>query len=202
MTLRLARRALAPCVLACALGCLGGGPRPDFFTLSAAAGAEQIQPLARRPELGLAIGPIEFPRYLDRQEMVTRDGAHRLVLWNAHRWGGSLRTDILRTMATDLGALLGTARLAVYPAEARFPIDFRVLLEIVELDSVPGASVTLRARFTVASGTDGRAIVVEEVSFEEPVSSPAFEDLVSAQRAALGRVNREIAAKIASLSAQ
>jgi len=196
-----ARRAAALGFLGLAVGCFGGGPRPDFFTLSAAAGMGPIEPLATRPELGLAIGPIEFPRYLDRQEMVTRDGSHRLVLWNAHRWGGSLRTDILRTMATDLGALLGTARLAVYPAEARFPVDFRVLLEIAEFDAVPGASVTLRGRFTVASGTDGRAIVIEEVSFEEPVASPAWEDLVSAQRAALGRVNREIAARIASLPA-
>jgi len=196
---RMARLAIALCALGLGSGCLGGGPRPDYFTLSAAAGAAPIEPLAERSELGLAIGPIELPRYLDRQEMVTRDGAHRLVLWNAYRWGGSLRTDILRTMASDLGALLGTARLAVYPVEARFPIDFRVLLEIVELDSVPGASVTLRGRFTVASGTDGRAIVVEEVSFEEPVASPAWKDLVSAQRAALGRVNREIAARIASL---
>jgi len=186
-------------LLVLAVGCFGGGPRPDYFTLSAAAGTGPIEPLARRPELALAIGPIELPRYLDRQEMVTRDGAHRLVLWNAHRWGGSLRTDILRTMASDLGALLGTSRLAVYPVEARFPVDFRVLLEVVELDSVPGASVTLRARFTVASGTDGRAIVVEEVSFEEPVASAAWEDLVFAQRSALGRVNREIAARIASL---
>jgi len=201
MMRRFARRAAAQGLLLLAVGCFGGGPRPAYFTLSAAAGAGPIQPLARRPELGLAIGPIELPRYLDRQEMVTRDGAHRLVLWNAYRWGGSLRTDILRTMATDLGALLGTTRLAVYPVEARFPVDFRVLLEIVELDSVPGASVTLRGRFTVASGTDGRAIVVEEVSVEEPVPSPAWEDLVSAQRAALGRVDRAIAARIAALPA-
>jgi uncharacterized lipoprotein YmbA len=158
--------------------------------------------LAARPELGLAIGPIEFPRYLDRPEMVTRDGSHRLVLWNVHRWGGSLRTDILRTMAMDLGALLGTARIAVYPSEARFPLDYRVLLELSEFAGVPGESVTLRGSFTLASGADGRAISVEELRIDEPVASPAWEDLVAAQRAALGRANRAIAARIASLLAR
>jgi uncharacterized lipoprotein YmbA len=192
---------LALCALVAAPGCLGGGPQPDFYTLSAAAGLEPTEPLAARPELGLAIGPIELPRYLDRSEMVTRDGAHRLVLRNAHRWGGSLRTDILRTMAADLGALLGSARIAIYPAEARFPVDYRVLLELAEFDAIVGASVTLRGRFTVASGRDGRAIAIEEVGLEQPVASPAWEDLVAAQRAALGRVNREIAATIASLPA-
>jgi uncharacterized lipoprotein YmbA len=199
---RLVRHAVALGALVFGLGCLGGGPQPDFFTLSTASGAGAGPALAARPELGLAIGPIELPRYLDRPEMVTRDGAHRLVLWNVHRWGGSLRTDILRTMAVDLGALLGTAHIAVYPTEARFPLDYRVLLELVEFDGVPGESVTLRGRFTVASGTDGRAIAVEELRIEEPVASPAWEDLVAAQRAVLGRVNREIAARIASLPAR
>jgi hypothetical protein len=199
---RFTRHAVALCALACAQGCLGGGAQPDYFTLGAVAAAEPEKALATRPELGLAIGPIEFPRYLDRPEMVTRDGAHRLVVWNVHRWGGSLRTDILRAMAVDLGALLGTARIAVYPTEARFPLDYRVLLELIEFDGVPGASVTLRGRYTVASGTDGRAIAVEELRIEEPVASPAWEDLVAAQRAVLGRVNREIAARIASLSAR
>jgi hypothetical protein len=196
---RFTRCAVAICTLAAAPGCLGGGPQPDFYTLSAAAGLEPTEPLAARPELGLAIGPIEFPRYLDRSEMVTRDGAHRLVLWNAHRWGGSLRTDILRTMASDLGALLGTARIAIYPAEARFPVDYRVLLELAAFDAVVGTSVTLRGRFSVASGKDGRAISVDEVGIDEPVASAAWEDLVAAQRRALGRVSREIAATIASL---
>jgi uncharacterized lipoprotein YmbA len=196
---RLARIAIALGAFAGAQGCLGGGPQPAYFTLSAAAGTVTVAPLAARPELGLAIGPVEFPRYLDRPEMVTRDGSHRLVLWNAKRWGGSLRSDILRAMAVDLGALLGTARIAVYPAEARFPVDYRVLLELAEFDSILGTSVSLRGRFTIANGSDGRAIAIEEIAFEEPVLSPAWEDLVSAQRAALGRVNREIAARIAAL---
>ena len=197
-----ARGALALCTLALATGCLGSGKRPDFFTLGTAAGAEPGPPLAARPELGIAIGPIEFPRYLDRPEMVTRDGSHRLVLWNEHRWGGSLRTDILGAMARDLGALLGTARIAVYPVEPRFRVDYRVLLELSLFEGIPGKSVTLRGRWTVASGTDGRALVVEETQIEQAVASPSWEDLVSAHRTALGRVNREIAARIASLPAR
>ena len=196
-----ARSALALCTLTLALGCLGTGKQPDFFTLATATGSEPGTPLAARPELGLSIGPIDFPRYLDRPEMVTRDGAHRLVLWNEHRWGGSLRTDILGAMARDLGTLLGTSRIAVYPAEARFLVDYRVLLELAEFEGIPGKSVTLRGRWTVASGKDGRALIVEETQLEQPVASASWEDLVSAHRAALGRVNREIAARIASLPA-
>jgi uncharacterized lipoprotein YmbA len=194
-------RALAPGLLAAALaaGCLGPGAAPDYFTLSPAAGGTADAALAARPELGLAVGPLEFPRYLDRPEIVTRDGAHRLVLWDDRRWAGSLRTDVLRVVGDDLGALLGTSRIAVYPVEPRFPLDYRVLLELLEFEGVPGRAVTLRARWTVA-GPDGRALAVEESRFEEPVASPAWEDLVAAQSAALGRVTRRIAQRIAALA--
>ena len=185
--------------LGLAAGCLRGTPPPDYYTLSAAGGASAAA-LAERPGLGLAVGPIEIPRYVDRPELVTRVGAHGLVPWNEHRWGGSLRTDLLDAVARDLGALLGTLRVVVYPAEARFPVHYRVLIDFRALDVEPERAVLLHAVWTVA-GADGRALLVQESSFEEPVASPGFEDLVAAQRSALGRLDREIAERIAALPA-
>jgi hypothetical protein len=196
----LARR-LAALALGAVLagGCAGGAP-VQFFTLGG-AGASAGAPLAARPELGLAVGPIEFPRYLDRPEIVTRDGAHRLVLSGSNRWAGSLRTDMLRVLADDLGQLLGTARVAVFPSEPRFRLDYRVLVDLREFEGVPGDSVTLRAGWTLVSGVDGRAVAVEEARVVEPVASASFEDFVAAQRAALAALGREIAGRLAALPA-
>jgi len=83
-----------------AVGCLGRSRPAEFFTLSPMARAEERGAVAARPDLGLGIGPVQFPRYLDRPEIVTRDGEHQLVLGEWHRWGGSLRTDILRSSPT------------------------------------------------------------------------------------------------------
>ena len=182
------------------VGCLGGGPKTQFYTLGAVEAGETL-PVARRPELGLAVGPIEFPRYLDRSEIVTRDGAHRLALSNANRWAGSLRTDVLRVVADDLGQLLGTSRVVAFPNEPTFRLDYRVLLDVREFEGVPGESVTLRAHWTVVSASDGSALAVEEVHVVEPTASASFEDLVAAQRRALGTMNRAIAALLATLPA-
>jgi hypothetical protein len=179
-------------------GCLGGPtPEPEYFTLSAAA-APEAAPVAARPELGLVLGQVELPRYLDRPELVTRSGSHRLRVWSFVRWGGSLRSDVQRVVADDLAALLGTTQIAVYPAEARFPVSARVLLELLEFGSAPGQPVALRARWTLA-GADGRALAVGATSLAQPPASPSWEDYVSAHRAALGAVTREIAERIATL---
>jgi len=199
MTTRSRRGRLAG-LLATALlaGCLGRSPVPDYYTLSPLGGPAAGPPLAERPDLGIAVGPIEIPRYLDRPELVTRVGAHGLVPWNEHRWGGSLRADLLDAVARDLGALLGTLRVSVYPAESRFPVQYRVLIDVRALDAEAGRSVGLHAVWTIA-GADGRALFVEESAFEQPVASPAWGDLVDAQREALRRLDREIATRLAAL---
>ena len=181
-----------------ALGCLGGPKtQPEFFTLSPAAGATAT-PVATRPELGVGLGQIELPRYLDRDELVTRSGPHELEVWGGVRWGGSLRTDIQRVVADDLGRLLGTARIAVYPVEARFPVRYRVLLDLLEFGGPRSGPVTLRARWTIA-GSEGSALAVGESVVQQPPASASWEDYVAAHSAALGAVTRELAEHIASL---
>jgi uncharacterized lipoprotein YmbA len=196
------RATLAAALLAVLVaGCLGAAPTPNFYTLSAASGAAGGEAVASRSELGLVVGPLDFPRYLDRPEIVTRDGSHRLVLADAHRWGGSLRSDILRVVADDLGRLLGTSRVAIYPSEPRFPASYRVLLDLREFEGIPGGNVVLRVRWTIAGVPDGRALAVEESRIEQPVASASFNDLVSAESAALGTLNRQIAERLAALPA-
>ena len=191
----------AALLAALAAGCLGQGVPVEYFTLSDAGPLPSAALPGVRPGLGIAIGALEMPRYLDRPEIVTRDGAHRLIVWNERRWAGSLRTDIQRVVADDLGALLGTVRIAVFPVEPRFPPDVRVMLELLEFDGVLGGEVRLRARFTVASGADGKALAVEQAHVSERAASGSMEALVAAQRAALGQVTRQIAERIRALAA-
>jgi hypothetical protein len=191
-------RWLALAALAFGTGCLGGPkPQPLFFTLSAASPPEGA-PLASRPELGLVLGQVELPRYLDRPELVTRTGAHRLELWGGVRWGGSLQSDVQRVLADDLSRLLGTDRIAVYPDEARFPVTARIAITLLEFGGARGEPAALRARYVIA-GADGGALAVGEARLAQPPASPSWDDHVAAQRAALDALAREIAQRVAVL---
>ena len=190
-------RAAAVAALLVLSGCFGGSD-PSFYTLSAAAPSAG-EPIASRPELGLVVGPVEIPRYLDRPELVMRDGSHRLIVSDDHRWAGSLRTDVTRVIADDLGQLFGTARVTMYPSEPRFPATYRVLLDVREFEGEPSAKVSLRARWTITSYADGRALAVEESAIEQPVASESAANVVAAQASAVGELARRIATRIASL---
>jgi uncharacterized lipoprotein YmbA len=192
------RGALAGALFVCVLGlgCLGRSPRPEFYRLSATAGDGQVASLS---QLGLAIDAMEFPLYLDRPEIVTRSGAYQLELSNGPRWAGSLRSEVRRVVADDLAALLNTTRVAVYPEEPRFPVDYRLFLDVRTFEGTRGQSVTLVARFVVA-GPDGRALAVEQSRIEEPIASASWDDYAAASSAALGALTRQIADTIAVLA--
>jgi uncharacterized lipoprotein YmbA len=195
MTGRRSTAALAAALFGVVLGC-ARGPGPQYYRL-ASVDAEGL--LVAKPELGLAVGPNEFPRYLDRPEIVTRDGSQRLVLDNDQRWAGSLRDDFSRVLADELGRRLGTSRVALYPNEPRFRVDYRVLVDVIAFEGVLGESVRLRARWLVAAGGDGRALLTEESQIEQPVASAGYPELVSAHAAALTQLAGEIASRIATL---
>ncbi|RIL03879.1 MAG: hypothetical protein DCC71_14810 [Proteobacteria bacterium] len=197
-------RALALLAVLGALGagCFGRGVQPSFYALRSGAGPAAGPPLAARADLGLVVGPLEFPRYLDRPEVVTRDGANRLGVSGGSRWGGSLRDDVLRVVADDLGRLLGTAQVVTYPTEPRFPAHYRIALDVREFEGVAAQRVVLRAIWTIADATSGRALAVEETRVEEAVASAASEDLVAAQSAALGAMSRAIALRVDALASR
>ena len=56
----------------------------------------------------------------------------------------------LRVLGDNVASELQSDRVAVYPAEAAFAVDYRITLEVLQFDGVPGDSVTLRARWAIA----------------------------------------------------
>jgi len=202
LSMRSAGRITLALLLASALGgCLGRTPRPSYYTLGAATPAA-VEAVASLPDLGLVVGPIDFPRYLDRPELVTRDGEHGLVLADTHRWAGSFRNDFGHVLSDRLARQLGTAHVVTFPNDARFRVDYRVGIELVSFEGALGQPVTLRARWVVTTGSAGGAVAVAESEIVEPTASPSWDDLLAAHGRAVNRLATEIATRVASLAAQ
>lgn len=194
------RIALGLLAAAALTSCLGRTPKQSYYTLGATTPPVET-PIASRPDLGLAIGPIDFPRYLDRPEVVTRDGEHSLVLSNTNRWAGSIKNDFQRVLADQIAGLLGTAEVVTHPNDGRFPIDYRVQIELLAFEGTLGGPVVLRARWVVVAATTARAVVVDQADIREETTGPSYDDLLVAHGRAVQRLAVEIATRIAPLAA-
>ena len=149
-------------------GCLSRTPVPVFYTLTAVE--SPIAATAETDGPALAVGPASLPRYLDRPQIATRQGS-RVSYAPYNRWAATLESELLRVMGANLGRLLRTERVVVYPAEPRFPVAYRVTVEVEQFDGDPGGGVVLRARWAIARPRASKAAAIGSSEIRQPVAS-------------------------------
>jgi len=149
--------------------------------------------------LAVAVGPVRFPEFLDRPQIVSRAGTNRLTLDEFHRWGGTLQDDFLRVLGENLGALLGTGRILVEPAEARFPLDFRVIADVLSFEGSSSGEVVLKVRWGVLDPYLEQALVVRENSYRRRASTDDPQAMIAALSETLASFSRDVADQLRSL---
>jgi uncharacterized lipoprotein YmbA len=189
---RYARASVTVLALALLAGC--ATPPSHFYVLTPMPEAAGRAAGMSGGRLALGVGPVTFPQFLDRPQIVARDGANRLALDEFHRWGGSLQDDFLRVWGENLGTLLDTSRILVFPAELRTPLDFRILATVLSFEGVSGREAVLKVRWVVQDGQGERVLAVREDRYTSQLSQGGGEEaLVAAMSACLGAFSRDVA---------
>lgn len=176
------------CLAVALLAGCSSSPRTTFYTLNVAATNDA--PAAALNSV--AIGPITLPDLLDRPQLVVRTTANRVDFLESHRWAESLKSEIPRIMAADLGILLKPARVSSYPQNAGLEADYRVMLDIQRFEMTVGKGVNLEALWSVRR-SDGGVPKTGRTVVSEPVSAAGYDALVAAQSRALAAVSRDLA---------
>jgi len=171
----------------------------SFYTLTSTLSTnDRAAPLADE-ELAVGVGPVRFPEFLDRPQIVSRSGPNRLALDEFHRWGGSLQDDFLRVLGENLGQLLGTSRILVEPAEARFPLDFRVIADVLSFEGSAAGEVVFKVRWAVLDPYLEQALVVKENSYRSRASADDPEAMIAALSETVAAFSRDLADQLRGL---
>jgi uncharacterized protein len=179
-------------------GCRSAVPPTIFYTLSSIRGAETPAPQSSSmPDLVIGIGPMQFPDYLDRPQIVTRTGLNKLNMAEFNRWGGKLDQDFINIFAENISILLSTDRVVVFPWKGQVAPDYRVSLDIHQFEGQNGDTVLLNVTWSIR-GKDDSALPlhVDRSIIRQPVSGQDYESLVSAYSQAVAELSREVASAI------
>ncbi len=188
-------------------------PPSSFYTLTPLPDATVRRGDVAAGGIAVGLGPVTFPQFLDRPQIVTRDGANRLVVNEFRRWGGSVQDDFLRVWSENLAYLLGTSRVALFPSESRMALDYRVPAEVLAFEGAADGVAALRVRWSVMDDRLRRSYTSREDAYRCPIvdvgtAAEAGSDvdarytaLVSALSACLGEFSRDVAAVLGGLPA-
>jgi uncharacterized lipoprotein YmbA len=178
-------------------GCLSRSQTPRFYNLSAMQKDQVVAKLERQAKNAVVgIGPVKLADYLDQSNLVTRTGDNQLVRAEYDRWVGSFKDDFVNVLADNLGFLLPTERMYLYPWRATVPIDYQVVVDVVRCDGRLGEAAWLEARWSVFGGPDKKLLKTKRSSLTEAVNGTDYAALVAAQSRALATLSQEIAGAI------
>ena len=174
-------------------GCGVTSPSRHYILTPAEVTTTQAIPAAG-PSLG--IGPVAFPAYLDRPEIVHRSGHNQLHFAGSDRWAEPLKTNFTRTLAENLSRLLPTDLVALYPWPRSAAIDYRVSMDVLRFDADAAGRVVLTAGWEIERPADGTLVERRRTSYNEDAGGLDYPTLVAAQSRALERLSRDIAEAI------
>jgi uncharacterized lipoprotein YmbA len=185
-------------------GCATFSPRPDpsrFFTLSSLPETEKARlKNSTRPEkMFLGIGPIKFPGYLDRGEIVVRSAQNRFDVSENDRWAEPLQENFARVLSENLALLLDTDLIILYPWSPANRPRYNVEIEVLRFEASSQRNGHLSARWSVVGGADRKVAVVRESRITRNAKDKSTDSSVAALSEAVGDLSREIADAVSAV---
>ncbi len=179
-------------------GCMNFSPMSDpsrFFTLTPMPGAEQSRALdtVKNNSLFLGIGPIRFPAYLDREQIVTRASQNHFEISENDRWAEPLEENFTRVLSQNLGMLLGGARVIRYPWQTSQRPNCQIEMEVLRFEPNTRQDVELLARWTLIDVSNKTALMSRDSRIARRTAAQSMEASVAALSETLGDLSREIA---------
>ena len=179
----------ALCCLPLLTGCGRSAPT-HFFSLSPAAQEKTAPPAG--PCQSIGIGPVDFPAYLDRTQIVTRLGPNQLHLAEFDQWAEPLRDNFQRALAENLAGLLCAKPLVTYPWPVGGHPDKQIVIQVARFDGNLGQNTTLLASWSVVDA-DGNNLAWRSMEYQEAVSGPGYDALAAAQSRLVQKFAKDVA---------
>jgi uncharacterized lipoprotein YmbA len=181
-------------------GCGAVTPTADFYMLQPlTAGQESTSTQGGLKDLVVGVGPVSWPEYLDRPQLITRESPIRVRVNEFHRWAGRPQEDLLRVLTQNISLLLGSDKVVSHPWGDYFGVGYKVPLDVQQFDGTLGEAVLLNVRWVVL-GSDDKVLVIRKSVIKAEVKGTDYDALVLAQSQALVDLSKEIAAEIRKLA--
>ncbi len=157
-----------------AAGCAGESQPSRFYVLSypSSDGSGEAT-TTKRAGLGLGIGPVALPQYLDRPQIVRRSDGNRLELEEFDRWGGRLGENFVTVLAEVLSDKLQTDRVSVYPWSRPEEVEYQVIVNVTAFETDESGQSVLDARWTIIDARRQSVLSMARTSLREVVAEQA-----------------------------
>jgi uncharacterized lipoprotein YmbA len=185
-------------------GCLSipNSPVPKFYTLRSAASFGESKKFAITSKPIIGIGPVEVPEYQNRPQIVTRDKFGMLTFAQFERWGEPLDSGLERLILENLVLMLPQADFQIFPCNFSIPLDYQVIVNVVQLESQMDKDILLTVQWTIVDAKTKKMLLTKRSQIRQGINPHTYSGLTQALSRACTLLSSELAENLAMLSNQ
>ena len=120
-----------PAILGLFLGACASSPDVRFYTLRTVSTEIAVDTDAKV----IGLGPILFPEYLKRPQIVTRKAGNALNIAEFERWAEPIEHSFPRILASNVDGMLDNSVVMVFPYGTSIDVDVRVIGRVFRFDA-------------------------------------------------------------------
>ena len=183
-------------------GCLGPGttePTRLFVMNSLVPSEVEAEGTKLESGIGLAVGPVDVPEYLDRPAIVGRVHPNELTITEFAQWAEPVERNTARVLANNLSLLVPTDRVSLFPWEANTEFDYQVVVSVKRFASEIEPVVLLVAHWKILDRAGSDVRTWRRSVYRESIVGTGHEDTVAAMSRALADLSRDVATEIRGL---
>ena len=185
-------------------GCSVLRPQPDrtrFFVLEPVAAADAGAPPTAHA-IALGLGPVTFPGYLDRPQLVRRVSPHQIAISELDHWAEPVQATFTNVLQHDLLTRLNVSGISTSPWPAGAPLDYEVQVDVLHFEATTDGTAELADRWTVRNSKTKQALLVRDADVKRLSASATTEGAVAALSETVGALSQDIADALQQLETQ
>lgn len=175
-------------------GCVGQSPKANHYLLKSiekSSGSEQQSAGESKP-FRIQVGPVLFPKYLDRPQMVFRNDDHHVIIDSFNRWAEPLSDNFARVVVENLSLLLNSDFVDSYTFKKKTRIDYRISIDVKRFDATSGHEAVLIAGWVIYSGEDQSLLMEKRYDIRKPLAGNSTSEMVAALNETINDFSIEI----------
>jgi uncharacterized protein len=120
--------------------------------------------------LAIGLGPVKFPDYLARTEMVTRSSPNQIDISGVNFWAGPLDKNFATVLGQNLTMLSG-AHLTPFPWYRPANLDYQLTVDITRFDTDSHGMARIIGRWDIRDPDGGDILNSGEINLSDPAQS-------------------------------
>lgn len=148
----------------------------------------------------IGVGPIKFPKYLNRSPIVRFSGENKVEVDEFNRWAEPLEQNFSHVMRINLTRLVASSYALEYPWKRMMKVQYQVILEVHQFGAQADNNVKLYAHWAILNLSKNKKIeIVRKFKYSQKLDTVNYQTIVAEQSRALGKLSQDIAKEMQRL---